>query len=224
MTTRRKLIVSAAAATAMVGTSQGSRFAIDGTNGAGSGGFKAPNLEPLVPDAFGTWRAAPVGTIILPNDLNQQEDEAVLYKAYQDDLGRVITLVIAYGPPLGDSVRLHRPEICYRAQGFSILSRSAGKVPLGAGSVPTVRLSTERGAVREAVTYLLRDGDRFSVNARDHQLQVFRRRGGRADGALVRVSTRLGGAPLFDLHRQFLTAFANALTVEGQDLLWGGAI
>ncbi|MEL7486131.1 MAG: exosortase C-terminal domain/associated protein EpsI, partial [Pseudomonadota bacterium] len=84
----------------------------------------APDLERLLPDAFGAWRRIPLQDTVLPPETNLSRGEAVAYRAYRDDLGRVVTLVAAYGPPLGDSVRLHRPEKCYAAQGFLVKERA----------------------------------------------------------------------------------------------------
>lgn len=178
----------------------------------------APDLDAMLPEAFGVWRRVPLAGAVLPPESNLGPGEAVAYRAYADDLGRIVTLVAAYGPPLGDSVRLHRPETCYGAQGFAINSRDIG----AAGAIPVVNLDAQSSARREGVTYWLREGDDFSVRAADSQWRrLMRGFGAAADGALVRVSSISADRPQFELHQEFLRDFAKALGPEARRLLAG---
>lgn len=185
---------------------------------ATGGAAPAPDLDAMLPDHFGLWRRVPLADAVLPPESTLGPGEAVAYRAYADDLGRIVTLVAAYGPPLGDSVRLHRPETCYGAQGFSINARDIG----AAGAIPVVNLDAQSSARREGVTYWLREGDDFSVRAADSQWRrLTRRRGAAADGALVRVSSISADRPQFDLHQAFLAEFADALSPDARRLLAG---
>lgn len=180
----------------------------------------APDLEALTPDAFGAWRRIAMTDAVLPAETALGDGEAVLYRAYEDAAGRIVTLVVAYGPPLGDSVRLHRPEACYVAQGFEILDRRVDGLTAGSTPIRLVRLSTENALRKEAVTYWLRAGDAFTVNAPHHQLLAFGRGlDGPAEGALVRVSSP--GANADALHDEFLAAFAEALTPSAREVFLG---
>jgi EpsI family protein len=179
----------------------------------------APDLGAMLPDAFGVWRRVALSDAVLPPESKLGPGEAVAYRAYADDLGRIVTLVAAYGPPLGDSVRLHRPETCYGAQGFAINARTVG----AAGAIPVVNLDAQSPARREGVTYWLREGDGFSVRAADSQWRrLTRGDGAAADGALVRVSSISAERPQFDLNREFLEDFAAALGPDARRLLTGG--
>ena len=189
------LMTLASAATAVV------------TPRASDGAAAAPDLDAILPDDFGVWRRVPLTDAVLPPESKLGPGEAVAYRAYADDLGRVVTLVAAYGPPLGDSVRLHRPETCYGAQGFAINARHVG----AAGDIPVVNLDAQSSARREGVTYWLREGDDFSVRAA-------------ADGALVRVSSTSADRPQFELHKEFLEDFAAALGPDARRLLAGEAL
>ncbi len=181
----------------------------------------APDIEAMLPDTFGAWRSAELSQAVLPPESTLGPGEAVAYRAYRDDLGRLVTLVVAYGPPLGDSVRLHRPETCYSAQGFAVASRDVAR----AGNIPVVNLDAQSPSRREAVTYWLREGEGFSVRAADGQWRRLLRGGARAaDGALVRVSTISAERPQFDLNMEFLAAFSAALGPEARFLLLGEEI
>jgi EpsI family protein len=178
----------------------------------------APDLDAMLPEEFGVWRRVALADAVLPPESQLGPGEAVAYRAYADDLGRIVTLVAAYGPPLGDSVRLHRPETCYGAQGFAINARNVG----AAGEIPVVNLDAQSSARREGVTYWLREGDEFSVRAGDSQWRRLTRGAGAAsDGALVRVSSISADRPQFELHKEFLKDFAAALGPEARRLLAG---
>jgi EpsI family protein len=180
----------------------------------------APDLDAMLPEEFGVWRRVPLADAVLPPEATLGPGEAVAYRAYADDLGRIVTLVAAYGPPLGDSVRLHRPETCYGAQGFAINARKVG----AAGDIPVVNLDAQSSARREGVTYWLREGDDFSVRAADSQWRrLTRGKGAAADGALVRVSSISADRPQFELHAEFLKDFTAALGPEARRLLAGEA-
>ncbi len=186
------------------------------------GHIAAPDLDAMMPDAFGSWRRIALADAVLPSEQSLGPGEAVAYRAYRDDIGRTVTLVAAYGPPLGDSVRLHRPEACYGAQGFAIRATSIAQVRMEARTVPVVNLDAQSPARREAVTYWLREGAGFSVRAADSQWQ--RLAGSLStpvDGALVRVSTISADRPQFDLNEAFMADFAAALGADARALLLG---
>ncbi|MFN0023133.1 MAG: exosortase C-terminal domain/associated protein EpsI [Parvularculaceae bacterium] len=186
------------------------------------GNVAAPNLEAMLPSAFGSWRQIALADAVLPSEQRLGPGEAVAYRAYRDDIGRTVTLVAAYGPPLGDSVRLHRPETCYGAQGFVIRATSTAQLSVGADTVPIVNLDAQSPARREAVTYWLREGARYSVRAADSQWQRFAGNlSSPVDGALVRVSTISADRPQFDLNEAFMADFAAALGADARALLLG---
>ena len=181
----------------------------------------APNLEAMLPDEFGSWQRVEIAQAVLPAESELGPGEAVAYRAYRDDLGRVVTLVAAYGPPLGDSVRLHRPEKCYVAQGFEIIARSESVIAARGRSVPVINLDTQSPSRREAVSYWLRDGDAFTTKSIDNGWRRLKGGSGLLDGALIRVSSVSGDAPRFDLHEKFLADFSAALSPDASAVLLG---
>lgn len=183
----------------------------------------APDLEALLPEAFGEWTRIAVSRAVLPEESALGPGEAVAYRAYRDGAGRIVTLVAAFGPPLGDSVRLHRPESCYVAQGYTIARREIGEMAIGARRAALVRLTTEGPTQDEIVTYWLRSGPDFITAAPSAQAISFDRAAWRPrDGALVRVSSAGSDPALFALQEAFLTAFAATLGPEARAILIGG--
>lgn len=178
-----------------------------------------PDIEGLLPDQFGDWTRISLGAAILPAEIELGPGEAVAYRAYRDQAGRVVTLVAAYGPPRGDSVRLHRPESCYVAQGFAINDRQVDHVRLGGIIAPIVRLRTENTTRREAVTYFLRDGDAYVAHASGHEMLNVKRGLQRiTDGALIRLSSDGVSDAVFEMHSSFVREFTSALSPAAREV------
>ena len=181
----------------------------------------APDLEALLPDHFAGWTRMDQASAVLPPEATLGPGEAVAYRAYRDPAGRIVTLVAAYGPPLGDSVRLHRPESCYVAQGFSIRDREVRTVQLGAVAAPAVRLVAQQDRRIETVSYVMRDGNAFVSSAAGHGLlSLTRAFESASDGILVRISTSGAGVGADGVHDDFLKAFGDALSPDARALMW----
>ena len=179
-----------------------------------------PSFDALLPDQFGDWTRIALGSTILPLETELSFGEAVAYRAYRDGAGRIVTLVVVYGPPLGDSVRLHRPENCYVAQGFSINQRDVDELVVNGAPAPVVRLRAASTTRQEAVSYLLRDGDAYVVRPADHAvLKLKRGFSGASDGALIRVSTTGADGAAFALHNNFLSSFSAALSPAAKKIM-----
>lgn len=188
----------------------------------------APDLEALLPTAFGDWREARLSHAVLPAEVEIGAGESVAYRAYRDQAGRVATLVLAYGPPLGDTVRLHRPETCYRAQGYAIANRRVMERTLAGRAAPVVDLEAEKALKGEAVSYVLRQGENYALDPGAAQRLRLARAiglapGGRRDGVLLRVSSHGDGETAFAFNHRFLSAFAQALEPDGQALIFAAA-
>lgn len=182
----------------------------------------APDLQSMLPESFGDWRRSPLSDAVLPREFEFGPGEAIAYRAYVDGAGRIVTLVAAYGPPLGDSVRLHRPESCYVAQGFEVRTRETEELDFGGLRATIVRLRTAGPTHDEAVTYWLRSGPAFVTSASTTQMFILREgRRGALDGALVRVSSRGDDPVLFELQREFLAEFASALSPQARTIFLG---
>lgn len=185
-----------------------------------------PDLEELVPSTLTGWQSVDVSSIVLPAELELVDGEAIVYRAYQDIAGRLVTLVAAYGPPHGDSVRLHRPESCYVAQGFTIDDRVVGTLNTDAAVIPIVHLQTRKLLRGEAVSYWLRDGDAFVADASSRQwLSLQDGLGTRTASTLIRVSSASTGdndsQAAAQRHNEFLSAFVAELSGDAYALFIG---
>ncbi|MEW6591991.1 MAG: exosortase C-terminal domain/associated protein EpsI, partial [Pseudomonadota bacterium] len=109
------------------------------------------NLEALIPKSFGDWR---IDETIVPLIANP-EQEALLSKIYSQTLTRTyvnssnerIMLSIAYGGNQSDNMAVHKPEVCYPAQGFHIVKNPsiAAFAIDEANSIPVKRLVAQQG-------------------------------------------------------------------------------
>jgi EpsI family protein len=168
-------------------------------------GAVPPNLSVMIPRQFGGWRYVPSIGLVTPPEPDTAEDAGraasqysdpysqVVGRGYQDALGHVVMLLVAYGPAQDFRLKAHRPEFCYVAAGFRILNKSEATLRIDDRPEPLrmARLVAERESRLEPVTYWMRVGDEISHGVIDRQLIRFRYglRGIVPDGALIRVST-----------------------------------
>ncbi len=82
--------------------------------------------------------------------------EQVLNRTYTNSRRQRIMLTIAYGSNQRDTVRIHRPEACYAAQGFVVTPPVNDQLELGSGQghlLPVRRLVASAGPRYEPITY-----------------------------------------------------------------------
>lgn len=155
----------------------------------------AIDLETIIPKQFGEWQLDPTVAPLLAVPDVQSE----LYKIYSQTLARTyinnrgerVMLSIAYGGNQNREMQVHRPEVCYPAQGFQLLSKEKGTVHTNFGELPVMRLVAQLGARNEPITYWVRIGD--SIVRGNIEQGLARLKHGLAgqvpDGLLFRVST-----------------------------------
>lgn len=153
------------------------------------------NLKTMVPTAFGDWREMPNMSAAIV-DPTQRE---ILDKIYSETLTRTyvnregyrIMLSIAYGKNQSDALQLHKPEVCYPAQGFALIAKHSTNLNLTGKSIAATRLQTSLGQRFEPITYWTVVGDHITTGGIDKKLTEMRyaMRNRIPDGLLVRVSS-----------------------------------
>jgi EpsI family protein len=205
-------------------------------------GASTPALAALIPDRFGEWVAEPesVAPVLLVPDALTDADEAqvaayddVLMRTYRRADGARVMVALAYGRRQTQEIKIHRPELCYYAQGFVVKSLGIWPVRLSdAHVVESHALLTQNRSRTEVVTYWIRVGEQLALNPWDLRWTIFRDglAGRVPDGLLVRASSlaespesaerelHLQHAFLADLYRavpaatrQFVASHAEAL-------------
>jgi EpsI family protein len=176
------------------------------------------NLERLVPQSFGDWRLDASIVPIPPSpDVQANLDklyDQIVSRTYVNSRGERIMLSIAYGGDQSDSLKAHRQEVCYSAQGFNIVELLQGEVDIAGRHIPVARLLAVKGGRSEPVTYWFTMGDHV-VMSRLGRLAAQLRYGLQGeipDGMLVRISNLSGDSHAsYGEHAAFLGAMLAAL-------------
>ncbi len=153
------------------------------------------NLKTMVPGAFGDWRQLERSGAYIIDPQTQQLLSTIysetLTRTYVNSKGYQIMLSIAYGKNQSDALQLHKPEVCYPAQGFQLFDKHADMLNLADRTIPSTRLMTKLGQRQEPVTYWTVVGDHVTVGGIDKKLTEMRYAMADRipDGMLIRVSS-----------------------------------
>jgi EpsI family protein len=187
------------------------------------------DLETLIPKTFGDWK---IDETIAPLIANP-EQEALINKIYNQTLTRTyvnsrnerIMLSIAYGGDQSDNMAVHKPEVCYPAQGFQILkSPTISTFATDAGSIPVKRLVATQGARIEPITYWTTVGDTVAVSGLKWKLQQLKYglTGKIPDGLLFRISSiQADDAKAYQNQDAFTRDLLKAMSPDGRQRIIG---
>jgi len=157
------------------------------------------NFEVSVPKQIGQWTEQPnpylqVGLVdTTDKDIDQPYDR-VLMRSYNATEGEPVMLALAYAREQSQDVKIHRPDVCYQAQGFAIKSRQVQTLAIDdQHQVQIVRLVVAQPARLEVVSYWIRIGNEYPVTPLNMRMKILRDglAGHVADGILVRASSIL---------------------------------
>ncbi len=158
-----------------------------------------PDLDTIIPVEFGEWKriADPftqVGLTTGGNDLASQLYDKVVMRTYANKHGDRVMLAIAYAREQKQDIKIHRPEVCYVAQGFQLLSKTNNTINVSAAkSIKALRLLVSNQNRYETVSYWVRIGDDYPASGMSARLKILRDglKGKVLDGVLVRASTAI---------------------------------
>ncbi|WP_374657481.1 exosortase-associated protein EpsI, B-type [Inhella sp.] len=181
-----------------------------------------PNLETLFPKAFSSWIIDTNIPVILPAPDVQARLDAiynqVLSRTYVDTkTGQRVMVSVAYGGDQSDGTRLHRPEVCYPAQGFQIQSNRRATLSVNGMSLPVRQLESKLGERYEPITYWVVVGDRAVTSASEQKIAQLRYgvRGLIPDGMLIRVSSIDRDTPkALELQQRYIADLASAVSAN----------
>lgn len=101
------------------------------------------DLNALVPKEFGEWRE--VRSAFVQVDLTPRRDgeeaerttdspyDQTVIRTYVRRAGATVMLALAYGSKQRQDVKIHRPELCYVAQGFQVGRKEHAPLALSDG-------------------------------------------------------------------------------------------
>lgn len=187
------------------------------------------DFDTAIPKHFGDWDLAPSLASPVVND----QQRAILDTIYSQQVNRVylhrptgmqVILVLAYGQEQSKSLQVHRPEICYPAQGFQIVSTQKDSLNASGISIPVLRLVSQQERRVEPITYWIRIGDSIVRGALDQKIAIVSMglRGQIADGLLFRVSSISSDTTAaFRLHDLFVRDILSAMPAKAKASLLG---
>jgi EpsI family protein len=182
--------------------------------------YPREKLAQVVPRAFGEWT---VDTSIVPvppsPDMQKVLDETydeTLALTYRNRAGQRVMLSLAYGRNQHKGMNTHRPEVCYPAQGFRLVSgsQSTAQIALGQRQLPVNRVVAVMGARNEPITYWLLVGDSITSFGYPQRAVAmsYGLKGEIPDGVLVRISSiDSNNANAFELQRRFIVDMMGAV-------------
>ena len=193
-------------------------------------------LDALIPKEFGDWHMIPESTLQIDptvtaddgtTDLGRLYDE-VLMRTYENSKGEVIQLAILYGRNQRQELKIHRPELCYIAQGFKIVQHTPTVFPIRdmrGQFIPGARMLAVAEDRIDAVSYWIRIGGSYALDPWIIRMNIFKSGLQRRvdDGILVRVSQVVGANSAsggsYESQDSFIRELAKSLTPRASALL-----
>ncbi len=187
----------------------------------GSGDGDRIDLDRMFPQQFGTWSVDEVTrAFVRPAAMQGRRYsiyEQVLERTFIDDRGQRVMLSVAFGSEQSATLRLHRPEACYRAGGYQVRGTHGHVLTLAGQSVPVTQLQAEMPGRLEPITYWTLIGGELVSDPgsfRWHRLGFAARRK-LLDGMLVRVSSiNIEPTSAFELHGRFADDLMRAVAPD----------
>ncbi|MCP3730831.1 EpsI family protein [Sphingomonas sp. MG17] len=184
-------------------------------------------FDALFPTKLARWQYLSASGLILPpqDQLSRTLYEQLLTRVYSAADAAAVMLVLAYSSVQEGRLQVHRPEVCYPAAGFRILSNEVKYVPLGQGRMLPARfLVAEREDRRECIIYWTRVGDALPTRWRDQRIAMAKSnlQGYIPDGLLGRASIiSMDAAAAWEELVSFINALLDTAPVAGRRLLIG---
>lgn len=186
------------------------------------------DLGAMIPKQFGDWHVlANEAQGIVSADVREKLDilySETLGRTYEGPGGAVVMLSLAYGRDQSRALQVHKPEVCYAAQGFEILYSAKTTISLGSTAVPVMHIVARRDQRIEMITYWIRSGD-YVVRGwfEQNKARILASLNGQVpDGLLVRVSTIADGREeAFRIHAQYLSDMLAAVAPANRHVLLG---
>lgn len=176
------------------------------------------DAEAAIPHSFADWRQDEQPSALIIDPQQQQTLDTIysqtLSRTYVNSHNDRVMLSIAYGRDQRDANQAHKPEVCYPAQGFLLLSKQAGKIETTNGVIAVTRIHTNLGQRFEPVTYWTTVGSHVVVSGLDKKIRElnYGLKGEIPDGLLFRVSSiNPDTTAAFSLQESFVRDLLNSL-------------
>jgi EpsI family protein len=190
-----------------------------------------PDVEALLPKRFGHWVVDPnIIPLAVSPDVEQMLStiyDRTVSRTYVNPQGKRMMVSVAYGANQSRALQLHKPEVCYAAQGFRIRDVHKSNWEAGGVSIPTMHVVGQMGPRVEPVTYWMRIGDDIARGWYEQNLVRLKygTRGYIPDGVLFRISSiDPNAASAYELQRQFIDEMMAAMTPQAREFFVGSVV
>lgn len=189
---------------------------------------KKIDIESMIPYQFSDWKEDLESKSLLV-DPSVTETLSKVYlqslsRTFINSQGQRVMLSVAYGGDQNDMMQVHKPEICYTAQGFHIEQSHDAKFDTDYGSFTVRKMLALKGSRLEPVTYWVTIGNKIAVNPIQWRIERIRYglTGVVPDGLLFRVSSIGENAEAeYSLQKKFIVDLMTAITPEARSRLLG---
>lgn len=187
------------------------------------------DLEKAVPTSFAGWEKRDTNSLVVA-----ESEDSLASRLYSQLVGRLyvrggdhVMMLIAYGDTQSDMLQLHRPEVCYPAFGFNVVSSRTSPLAVGDSvAVPGRELTATSPQRTEHISYWTRIGEYLPTNGSEQRVMKLRSEisGTIPDGVLVRFSNAVADpAAAFVLNQAFAGDLMAAVPAPVRPALIGTA-
>lgn len=184
-------------------------------------------MDAAVPMAVGPWRSEPTDSLVTApaDELAARLYDQILTRIYRAPSLPDVGLLIAYGRGQDTDVQLHRPDVCYPAQGFVLTDQRAVPVRLADRMLPAQVVTAQRYDRVEQIVFWTRIGQDFppDVHAERGVIERENLSGRMPDAVLVRLSVDQPDRPAaVAAMLSFVRLLGAGLPADGRRLLLDG--
>jgi EpsI family protein len=185
------------------------------------------DLETIIPKEFSGWK---IDETIIPLQADPQREALIkkiytqtLSRTYLNEKGERVMLSVAYGGDQSDNMQVHKPEVCYPAQGFQVSNLISSMFSTGYGMIPVKRLLAQQPNRVEPITYWITIGDIVAENGLKWKLEQLKYglTGKIPDGLIFRVSSLGEEAGGYALQEAFVKDLLKSVSPESRKRLIG---
>lgn len=192
---------------------------------------KSIDFSKLIPQQFDNWTQdkSMLNQLVDPEVSRTLESvySQTLSRTYRNKNNQQIMLSIAYGGDQDEVMQVHKPEVCYTAQGFIVSKLGNSSIKTSKGSVSVKRILTKQAERVEPVTYWITIGNSIALDGLHWRWERIKYglTGQLPDGLLFRVSSIGHDTNVqYDLHKMFIRDLFNYLTIDQVKQLIGNSV
>jgi len=180
----------------------------------------------VIPDSVGDWQAIDVLQSGSNPELQDKLDSLysqIISKTYRNSHGQYLMLLIAYGTVQDNINHVHRPEICYPAQGYKIPLLYKAQIDSAWGTLPVMRMEARKNDRNEWVTYWIRVGNDLTRGMLEQNWAQLKYglMGQISDGLLFRVTMLQDDKTAFVIEDQFVDDMLQNMSPDDRRWLIG---